>query len=282
MEKKEKAARKKYSRPVLGSLGQVLKVFLLMFAVQIVLGTLSGSENMGAVAAILAAVLALFLFTFSARKDGFRGFLRGEPKRGLLLLIPAMIYSLCGFFFASKGFTLSNFLLAVMAGVFEETMFRALPIAYMMRGWDFDEKKIPVVLFITAASFGLFHVTNVFAGASLKVSLIQAAECICVGYLFGAVFLRSGNVLPLMFAHFLQDVIAFLNGVSNNDGVMNDLSWTPDVIFDAVVMPLMLVLGLWYIRKEKRGEISALWKELWNGKEAEVPGEEAHSASAEE
>ena len=264
MKKKENRRRNRYARPVLGALGQFLKCFFLLLAVQTVVQSLTDNEDMGTVAAILAAVLALLLFTLSARRDGFRGFLRGNAKLGLLLLIPAFIYSLAGLFFASRGFTLSNFLLAVMAGVFEEAVFRAIPIAFMMRAWEFDEKKIPAVLLITAVTFGAFHITNVFSGASLKVSLIQAAECVAVGCLFGAIFLRSGNILPLMLDHFLQDVIAFLNGVSNTDGVMNDLTWTPDVILDAVVVPLMLVLGLWYVRKEKRGEISELWKGLWS------------------
>ena len=48
------------------------------------------------------------------------------------------------------------------------------------------------------------------------------------------------------------------------------------MILDAVVVPLMLVLGLWYIRKEKRGEVAALWKGLWSWeKETEDSAPEA-------
>ena len=267
MGKKDKQQKNKFARPWLKASLWILLTLVLANVFSSAGAALSGSENTVTVASILAAFAALLLFYLSFRKSGFRGFFGGNRKLGWLLVLPVAVYALITLVFASKAPTLELFLFAMEAGVLEETLFRALPIALLVRARNFEEDRMPGIIIVTSVAFGLLHITNYFSGAPLGVSVYQAALCVCTGVFLGAAYLRSGNILPMMSVHFLQDIIAFLNTTSNTDGLMNRISLTPDVIFDIVTAPVILAFGIRYMRREKRADAVRVWKQIWSAEE---------------
>ena len=157
--------------------------------------------------------------------------------------------------------TLANLILALMAGFGEGTAFRGLPLSYLMRQWK-DEQKLPVALLLSSVLFSLVHLSNLLGGASISLTLVQLLSSLCMGFFFGAVYLRSGNLWPTIVYHTLHDVVAFLDVSTVSEGIMArafQFSDLPDLLLSVVLG----VVGYWLIRPAKRGEILALWREKW-------------------
>ena len=59
-------------------------------------------------------------------------------------------------------------------------------------------------LIVSAVLFGAVHLTNIVGMPPAQV-LIQAAYAVVVGLVFGAVYIRSGDLVSLIAAHFAID-----------------------------------------------------------------------------
>ncbi|MCQ2434807.1 MAG: CPBP family intramembrane metalloprotease [Oscillospiraceae bacterium] len=279
----KKQPKPKFQKPLLGALGWFGFAYLICNMVAICAITIDPldpeSERKTLCMSLLLAVggvIALIIFHKIYERDGFCNFAtNGNIKLAALLIIPAILYNLTGIFFATRMPSMRTTILSFQAGIAEEVMFRALPIAYMMRAYKFDEKKVAIPVVVTGVFFGLFHATNMFMGAPLKSTIYQVAACIGIGVLFGAVYMRSGNIIFCMVSHVLQDFIALLNESSvSEDGIMKDIEFTSDVILDIALIAVFIIIGMFYIRKSKRGEIVERWKKIWSyTDETEVPAE---------
>lgn len=154
---------------------------------------------------------------------------------------------------------------AVMAGVGEEMSLRVLPMSVMMRDW-MDEKHIPFVAYSTSVFFGLVHFLNLFKGAALSDTIFQCISAVGIGVMFGAIYLRTGNILLCMILHALHDLLALMVvGATDSNGVILEMS-TFDAITSVIVGVVGLALGTYLIRKSVRADIVAVWKERWNQK----------------
>lgn len=154
---------------------------------------------------------------------------------------------------------------AIIAGVVEETAFRALPISFMMRNWK-EEKKIPVIITISAVCFGLIHAQNVFAGAPLPITIVQVVGAGLMGVLFSAVYLRGGNIIPVMIMHGLTDYICFMDVSQISEGGVMTASLSIVNFFDIVVCIVLAAIGIYLTRPAKRAEIIAVWDKKWIGR----------------
>ena len=158
-----------------------------------------------------------------------------------------------------------NIVAALMAGIFEESVFRGVAASYLMRQWR-GEKKILPVIFLSSALFGLSHAMNLASGAPVAITLLQIVHSFVVGCFLCALFLRSGNLLPVMIWHVLNDIFAFLDVSSFKEGgVYNEsVAVTPGVVGDlliwaAIFLALMFILT----RPSVRGEICSIWDKKW-------------------
>lgn len=252
----------------------LLTVYALLIGVSIVGGVIGMSlalafsnpalRSFGSVAAALL-VLAIHKRWFYPEFEGnLRG---GRPGLGFKLgLFVLILWCTAPFdiLAASEDYgplSFGNFALALMAGVCEETAFRGLPLSYLMRQWK-DEKKIPVALLLSAVLFGLAHGGNLFAGADPGITLLQVGGTMAIGVFLGAVYLRSGNLWPVIVIHTLNDVLAFLNTADISGGVMV-ADVTPRDLRDLMLSVVLAGVGLWLIRPSKRAEILDLWREKW-------------------
>lgn len=273
-----KQKKTKFKHPVGGAIGWMLLVLLIsnLFTLPAgIIDPLFQSEKAMIVMSVLTAigsVVSLCIFHSSYKREGLHNFVTsGSFKLASLLIIPSLLYNLSNLFFATMAPTLRSSLLSLQAGFFEEILFRAIPIAYMIRAYKFDEKKIVFPVVLTSLLFGLAHASNMLLGAPLFTTIYQVVCTIGIGIFFGAIYMRTGNIIWCIFSHLLQDFLAFLNEASVGDnGVMKEIEISPLIILDIIVTVVFTVVGLYYIRKSKRGEITERWKKIWSYTENET------------
>lgn len=250
--------------------GSILLMMWVMGAAQSVFGSLAkvipGMPEDLCIA--LGALVLLGIHTLWFRPD-YEGSLRGgKPALGFRLAATMSVYYI---YLLVQTFTVGQFRVptltavwtSVMAGVVEETAFRALPVSLMMRKWR-DASKIPTVLIVSSVCFGMIHAMNVFGGAPVGITIIQVIGAGCMGVLFTAVYLRCGNILPVMIMHGLTDFLCFMDASqATEDGLMiaevGFINYL-DVFFCAI----LVVIAVYLVRPAKRGEILALWDKKWN------------------
>ena len=243
-------------------LGAVLSFPLLLFLPE-------GPAVSLAVAAGSLILLAVHKRWFAPE---FEGCLTGKDLRPALLplalialtiWIPSIIE--CAVDSRLGAPTLDQFATALMAGVSEEVIFRGIPGSYLMRQWR-EEGKIPFVLFFTSALFSLTHAFNLFAGATLSGTVVQLIFTFALGFLFCAIFLRTGSLLPCILIHAAHDIISFLDKGSYDDGgvlvaTMSGLDYAVNIGVSA----LMLGVAIYMTRPAKQKDILTIWAEKWGG-----------------
>ena len=104
-----------------------------------------------------------------------------------------------GFYFNPTLLSLS---MALGAGFFEETIFRDVTIPLAMRYLK-SKNRMYIIVGITALIFGILHIGSIFQGANPTMAVIQGISTIFGGFLYAAVYLRSGSILVPIFALYL-------------------------------------------------------------------------------
>ena len=218
--------------------------------------------------AIIGSILALIIwFRFFSPEYKWKPE-SGSWGKSFRLLIPLYLYwvFLFGTFgYLSKSFpfgaiSLSSFLAAIMAGAGEEVAFREVGISYLARQWK-DENKIILMAIIPAAAFALTHVTNIVS-MSFPDVLKQALLTFFMGVFLGAVYIRTGNIWPIILGHSLHDIMAFSASEKLSMLGLNLPDWSVTLL--TVIEAGLLISGLYMLRKSKRAEIIALWDKRWS------------------
>lgn len=159
-----------------------------------------------------------------------------------------------------------NISTALMAGVCEEAVFRGLGVSYLMRQWG-EKKDIWKVIGLSSLLFAVVHGVNLFSGAPVLMTIVQILNAFSMGCMVSTIFLRSGNLIPVMLLHFLNDFVAFMNvGAIAEGGTYNgDTAVSGEVLLSLFVFSAVFItLSLIFIRPSKRDEITALWNEKWS------------------
>lgn len=268
--------------PIIGLVLTVLFIYCCVEVVGVVLALILRAvgvpvfrglpECLGIVGGGIVAML-IYSFWFAPSFTGF--FKHCDHKTGFRLAALILIY--CAYLIIQtliwgkfRGF-FSGFALALAAGVSEEVIFRGAIISTAMRRWHEPSNVVPVLL-VSAALFGCMHLPNVFAGASLGITVFQAVGAMCSGIILGAIYLRSASIFSCMAAHFLVDFVAFHDITQASlTGVMIATFGLPNVI-DLVMCIGLAAIGLYLVRPAKRDGIKALWMRKWSLQQTPTEG----------
>lgn len=147
---------------------------------------------------------------------------------------------------------------AFMAGIAEEVIFRLIPVSCFMRQWR-EEKKIPVVLAISAIIFGLIHIINISSGAPIPITILQVVGACFMGVILCAVYLRSGNILIPILMHVITDAICFIDSTQVGEGGIMLAQLSINNYIDIGVSAILAGIGIYLVRPAKRAEIISLW-----------------------
>lgn len=91
-------------------------------------------------------------------------------------------------------------LMTLLVGFVEETTFRGI----LLRG-ELAYRNVFVALLISAVGFSLLHGVNIFAGKALAEVVLQLKDTLLLGLCLAPLALLAGNLIPLVFWHFLWD-----------------------------------------------------------------------------
>lgn len=192
-------------------------------------------------------------------------------KTGFILALPVLLYLVATFLLdpsadVSKfNLTLNGIIFAIIGGlgpgITEEVMFRgALVNGFMIK--NNKESFIPIAVLLSALLFALIHAANLLVGADVNQTILQLIYSFALGALFAAVYLRTGNLLVLIFFHSFIDFVGFLTPeISQTGGVLTTATsiFAPYNLAYIVISVILLILAFYYVRSEKRGEIMELW-----------------------
>lgn len=135
--------------------------------------------------------------------------------------------SLVQFDFKIGRFSLEYLLTALEAGIAEELLVRVLMFGALFFLANRIKPKMRLGWAITIASvlFGLMHVPNLLAGASVAGVTYQVIYATTMGVLFAAMYLTYGSILLPIAYHAANDYIAFVlsdSTLMTNDFTLDD------------------------------------------------------------
>ena len=160
--------------------------------------------------------------------------------------------------------TAVSILAALQAGIMEEILYRGMMMSTVMRKWKQDENKVIPAAVICAAVFGGVHMMNALS-APLDITLLQVLVTFCSGIFFSAIYLRSGNIVPIIVGHFYHDFIEYVISKpgSSESLIMSDNMSRSDWVEIGFTV-ILAFIGIWLLRKEKRDEIKEIWDKKWS------------------
>ena len=218
-----------------------------------------------------SALAVVFLIAFTRWfAPEFKGvFKTSHLATGLAFIWLAFAFKFFGAYFAglaSSGFyfkpTVTALAMAIAAGFYEETIFRGVTVPIGMRYFK-SEKRVGILVLISALVFGLMHIGNIMNGASIQMGIAQGIATIFAGIFFVAAYLRTGNILIPIFMHGIYDYMCFVTDPTLENGIMANDIGTSALMLAVLVDVIAGIWGLYLIRPAKRAEIHAIWDDKW-------------------
>ena len=202
---------------------------------------------------ILPAALVVFF--------GFSGaFKKGNFLRGILCILPYLGVQLFTMWVVFSKMMVNTDAVwqpwyQIVYGLFavfgvgfrEECIYRATIQNVLAKKYANSVKGIWITVMISSIIFGLSHAPNLFFGVAPLAVLIQIVKASAVGLLFGAVYLRSGNIWVLILVHTLTDTVSlaqsiFLQNVTDVDLMsQQSFSWIA-VVFELAYIGITIFL----------------------------------------
>lgn len=190
-------------------------------------------------------------------------------KLALILVIPSLVIIINNLVANYiEGQLVFNYLVVISGlapGITEEIIFRGLIVSNLMRIRKNNNLSIYLIVVLSAVPFGLLHLANIGMGADIPYSIAQSFFAICIGILYTAVYLRTGNLIVPIISHAITDMAGLANSQYMGSKVVGLIAQTPslnDYIFIMVGSIILLVSGLYYIRKYKWDDIDKVWDDI--------------------
>ena len=261
-------AKKIRKHPILGKpiLGAIL-LTIHGFCFYQIFGIFGKSDIAVSLLSVVSAVLLLLIHKFWFRPE-FKGcisfdFLRDRQflrAAGLFLVVDLIMAVISYIDHGIAAPTLLGVCLALGAGTVEEAIFRVLPVSVMMRTYKDKGSYIPALI-LTPIIFGAIHMVNVLAGQAVGFTIIQAVSAAAIGVFFGALYIRTGSIVPSMVLHVLHDFLGSLQA-NQTTGVASGPVTTLDII--TIILIILAAIAIAVMVLKGRGEeIREVWKKVW-------------------
>ena len=150
---------------------------------------------------------------------------------------------------------LESFIKGLRPGVSEESLFRGMAMALLLRKYRTKEKLwIPLV--VTAVIFGLSHYTNIESREEFLLVTVSSMFAVLFGVIFCVVFSLSGSVWPVIIVHSLYDIAMMCR-----ENAPDAPDWPTFVDIGATAV---MMVGYIILYNRRREQITALWDRKWN------------------
>jgi len=221
---------------------------------------------------MLAYVIVFLIYYLIYRKEISSLFFRGKGTgKGILLGWSVLIINAVtlGYDlvirkpFGSVGTAL---LYGITPGLTEEILCRIIPLSLVMRSPERKRLIFPAVAF-TSLIFGLSHMVNIFSGADFVSTMFQVLYATGTGFLFGAIYIRTGNMWITVILHSMTDVIFYLGAeAQTSGGVLSQNTGISDAVFLLVYAVLYFVNACFVLRNDRTKNSPELWSRIWGKK----------------
>ncbi len=191
---------------------EILFAVLWIVAYCVILGTIRGNlgdESLAMLAALLifsAGIIAFVKANHLEKKYGLAAWPKDTKK--YLFFLPMWILAtgnLWGGIAPSyEGTGLIFALLSmILVGFVEEMIFRGFLFRAML-----SKDQTIVAITVSALTFGIGHIINLFTGQASFETVIQIIFAISWGFIFTMVCYKSGSIIPCIIAHSLIDALS--------------------------------------------------------------------------
>ncbi len=197
---------------------EILFAVLWIVAYCVVLGTIKGNLGNSSVImliALLAFSAGIIAFVKANHLEDKYG-LAGWPKdmKRYLFFIPMWILATGniwdGFDPSYQGSELLISVLSmILVGFVEEMIFRGFLFRAML-----SKDKTIVAIIVSAVTFGIGHIVNLFTGQASFETVMQIVFAISWGFILTMVCYKSGSIIPCIIAHSMIDALS-LFGADN-------------------------------------------------------------------
>lgn len=155
----------------------------------------------------------------------------------------------------SVGKIITFIVCMVSVGLAEELALRGILTNLLIERFGIDSvKNVWFIVFFQGMVFGICHLSNIFSGVSVESAVVQAVITCLLGFMFGAIYLRTGSIWSVIFLHaFIDFCSLFSSGVYGADSAaeaINGYSYT-----NLVVTPVYLLICLFLLRPQKCQEV---------------------------
>ena len=232
--------------PVIFEIILIVAAFILALAIGVPC-QLAGVENELSIGIgrIMAGIILMILFKHC--------FDRTKQFKGFVVMLPALAFALWNIanHFLTKGafnsLTLDILILGLAPAIFEEVVFRGIFIHNLKASGKSDM----AALLIPALIFGLIHLTNAVNG-DIPQALVQTGYAVVVGLVFGAIYIKTGDLFSVILAHAAVDITNRVFG-------SGDVTPTPVVIAFVVLLAVMASYAFWLVgRKSSTAETTGI------------------------
>ena len=169
---------------------------------------------------VIAEIIMLFIiiivlimyknsYVFTQKKENL---FKSIKKGGVLLVIAIIIFiqNISNIVNVEIG-TIINLLLYCLAiGMAEEFLCRAWIQNEFIERFGHNRKGIIESIIFSSFIFGVMHFTNILAGQTVLETILQVLQATSSGFLFGAIYYRTGNIWSTIFLHSFYDFAIML------------------------------------------------------------------------
>jgi membrane protease YdiL (CAAX protease family) len=186
--------------------------------------------------------LALVLLMICLKRVSYYGLTKVKDPKKYLYFIPLLIIASVNLW---NGIHINNtnseivfhILTMLNIGFIEEIIFRGFLFKMM------EKENVKSAIVVSAITFGIGHIINLFNGADLIPTLLQICYATSIGFLFVIIFYKSKSLVPCIITHSVVNALSIFN--SENQGTI------PITSVFLIIAPLVYLV---YINKTVKEE----------------------------
>lgn len=176
--------------------------------------------------------------TFSSLKYG-----------GILLVIIAILFisNIEGAVGARPGNILNLSLYCFLIGISEELLCRGWVQNSFLKRFGKSKKGAFLSILFASLVFGSIHITNVFAGNTVLETIAQVLQTTSLGFLFGVIYYKSGNIWTPIILHAVYDFSIMIGEV----GAFKDCVMLGNPTFSSTLAAFyssLIIIGLYIVQ----------------------------------
>lgn len=219
---------------------EVLFAVLWIVAYCVIVGTMRGNFGDDSIHMLLALIVFTAGITVFVKvhhleeKYGLAGWPKNMKK--YLFFLPMWILATGniwdGFAPSYQGVSLVFAVLSmILVGYVEEMIFRGFLFRAMLK-----ENKTIVAIVVSAVTFGVGHIVNLFTGQASFETVVQIIFAVSWGFILTMVCYKSGSIIPCIIAHSVIDALSVLG----RDNELVDWIYIGATIVVAIVYSIYL------------------------------------------